>query len=341
MSLRIGPSRIGLAAYSLPWRCGFAGQGTERVCQNPLAAEDLLAMAASYGLGTVEFPLSMLPALEPATLAAFRSRASALGLALVADSAVVDVPTLERFIPAASALGIHVLRVMLSGILEGARTTIPGGWEPHIAEMIRRLQQLRPLAEQHGVVLAVENHQDATSDDLLRVCEEVGGSCIGVTLDAVNPLAVGEEPLAFARALGSRIVDVHLKDYFIYPTQSGYRLVRCALGEGVLDLPGLFDLLAEVAPTATCNIELAAIHARHIRLLEDDWWDGFPARDVRQLVPALRLMTRNARPADEEWRTPWERGMGAEALAEYEEGQMARSVDYLKKLAAGREKVSA
>lgn len=293
-------------------------------------------MAAAYGLGTVELPLMMLPDLEPATLAALRARAAALGIIMVADSGVVDVPTLERFIPAAAQLGCRTLRVMVSGILEGARTTVPGGWDAHLNEIIDRLKQLRPLAEQHRIILAPENHQDATSAELIRICDEVGGPSIGITLDAVNPLAVGEEPLAFARALGARIVNVHLKDYIIYSTPSGYRLVRCALGEGVLDLPGLFELLAEVAPTATCNIELAAIHARHIRILEDDWWAGFDARDVREVIPALRLAIRSARAADEDWRTPWERGMGREALAAYEEGQMATSVEYLKQLAAKR-----
>lgn len=333
MSLMIGPSRIGLAAYSFPWRCGFAGQGTERVCTNPYTAEGLLALAASSGLATVEFPLSMLPDLEPSTLAMFRARANALGLALVVDSGVVDVPTLERYIPAAAALGARVIRVMLSSILEGARAGIDGGWDAYLEGMIARLKQLRPLAEQYQVCIAPENHQDATSADLIRVCDEVGGDYIGVTLDAVNPLAVGEDPLVFARALGKRIANVHLKDYIIYTTPSGYRLVRCALGEGVLDLPALFTLLAEVAPAASCNIELAAIYARHIRILEDDWWEGFGARDVRDALPALRLVTRNAHPNDEEWRTPWERGLGADALAAYEEGQFARSVECLKTLA--------
>jgi sugar phosphate isomerase/epimerase len=153
-------------------------------------------------------------------------------------------------------------------------------------------------------------------------------------LDAVNPLAVGEDPIEFARALGSRIANVHLKDYVVYQTTSGYRLVRCALGEGVLNLAQLFEVLHEVAPTATCNIELAAINARHIRILEDDWWSGFPPRDVRAVVPALRLILRNARSPDEDWRTPWERGMDTEALGAYEEQQVARSVAYLRDLAA-------
>ncbi|HWQ16162.1 MAG TPA: sugar phosphate isomerase/epimerase family protein [Roseiflexaceae bacterium] len=333
MSLRIGENPIGLAAYSMPWRCGFAGAGTARACPAPLDAYDLLELAAEHGLAAVELPIAaLLPDLEPGTLAAFKARADALGLAIVVDYGVVDVPALERLIPAAAALGARTLRVMLSTILEGARAAVPGGWEAYLERMIAELRRLRPLAEAHGVTLAPENHQDATSDDLLRVCEEVGGDCIGVTLDAVNPLAVGEEPLAFARKLGPRIVNVHLKDYHIYLTESGFRLVRCPLGEGVLDLRGLFALLAEVAPHATCNIELAALHARHIRLLEDDWWAGFPARDVRNVLPALRMAVHHARPAGEEWRTPWERECGADELAAYEEGQVAASVAYLRGL---------
>jgi sugar phosphate isomerase/epimerase len=333
MPLTIGANPIGLAAYGLPWRCGFAGAGTPRVCPEPLTAYGLLNLAASNDLANVELPLRMLPDLAPATLAAFKAHADELGLHVIPAAGVVDVEELTQLIPAAAALGARTMRVTLSNILEGARATLPGGWEAHLQEQIRRLKHLRPLAETHDVTLAPENHQDATSDDLLRICAEVGGTHIGVTLDAVNPLAVGEEPLAFARKLGARIVDVHLKDYTIHLTESGYRLVRCPLGVGVLDLPGLFAVLADVAPGATCNIELAALYARHIRLLEDDWWAGFPARDVREVIPALRVAMRHTRPADEEWRTPWELEADAATLASYEDDQLAASVAFLRGLA--------
>lgn len=332
MGMTINALPIGLAAYSFPWRCGWAGNGTERACTTPYNAYDLLDLAAQYGLSTVELPLQMLPNWEPETLQAFRARADELGLKIVAAGGAVDVATLERLIPAAAAVGARVLRVVLSSLLEGARATMPGGWEAHLSEMIGRLQQVRPLAEQHNICIAPESHQDATSDDLIRICEEVGGDCIGVTLDAVNPLAVGEHPLEFAQKLGARIVDVHLKDYWIYLTPSGYRLVRCALGEGVLDLPALFMLIADVAPHATCNIELAALYARHIRLFEDQWWEGYPPRDVRDLLSTLRLVAQHARPADEDWRTPWERKAGHDELGAYEEEQLARSVEYLRGL---------
>ena len=92
-----------------------------------------------------------------------------------------------------------------------------------------------------------------------------------------------QEPFAFARKLGPYIRNVHLKDYQVTATASGYRLVRCALGEGVIDWAAMRALLAEVAPAAPQHIELAALYARHIRLFEDDWLAGFPARDARAL----------------------------------------------------------
>jgi len=321
--------RFGLAAYSFPWRCGFTEYGTVGLCAKPYTADDLLDLAARNGLTVIELPFQMFPGLEPATLRRFRDRADERGLAVVSDSGVVDVPTLQRHIPAAAALGARTLRVTLSTILEGNRASAPGGWEPYLQQKIAQLKELRPLAEHYGVCIAPENHQDATTADQIRICDEVGGDFIGATLDAVNPLAVGEHHLEAARALGPRIRNVHLKDYKIYPSPSGYRLVRCAIGEGVLNLPALLAILSEVAPDVTCSIELAALRARHIRLLEDDWWQGFPPRDARALVPALRLAYEHARPSDEDWRTPFERGDDADALSAYEEGQMARSIEYL------------
>jgi|HigsolmetaAR202D_1030399.scaffolds.fasta_scaffold00044_25 Sugar phosphate isomerases/epimerases len=323
---------IGLSPYSFPWRSGHVGRGSSRVCSQPLTAYDLLDLAVTYGLKSVELPLPMLPDLEPATLAAYKARADELGISLICDSGVIDVPTLEKQIPAAAALGAPILRVLVSGILEGARASVPGGWEAHLSMMIERLKQLRPLAEEYNVIIAPENHQDLTSADLIRICDSVGGKHIGVTLDAVNPLAVGEEPLAFAKALGHRIVNVHLKDYWIYPSEEGYRLVRCALGEGVLDVPGLFALLAETAPHATYHIELAALFARHIRIYSEAWWEGFPPTDIRSLLGLFRFMAQQAAPSDPDWRTPWERDAEPDELAAYENSQFERSVAYLKQL---------
>jgi sugar phosphate isomerase/epimerase len=333
MPMHIGSNPIGLAAYSFPWRCGFAGAGTPRVCPRPYDAHALLELAAYHNLATIEIPLDIIKDCTPGGLKEFRKRADSLGIRIVLDGAVISHEMLTELIPAAAALGAPVLRVMLSGMLEGARATFPGGWEAYLANQIALLKQTRSLAEAHNVIIAPENHQDLDSHDLIRICDEVGGKHIGVTLDAVNPLAVAEEPIAFAHALGSRIVNVHLKDYVIYLTHEGYRLVRSTLGHGVLDVPALFAVLAEHAPTATCNIELAAINARHIRVLTPEWWQGYPrAYGIETIAPLWRYLADHVSTATDDWRTPWERNEDAIALGAYEESQFTNSVAYLRSL---------
>lgn len=325
---------VGLAAYGLSYLCGFAGAGTPRVCPDPYNAYRLVDLAVSHGLSGVEFPPQWgLPSLDRADLEQARAYADARGLFIVVDGGVVDVDELRVLLPAAAALGASTVRVIVSRILCGDRRAVRETWPAYLAEIADRLRAVRELAEETGVNIALENHQDATSEELTALCTELDSPRIGVTLDAINPLAVVEDPLVFAQRVAPFLKNVHLKDYYIYSTPQGYRLVRSAIGAGVLDVEGLFDLLAREAPAATISIELGALHARHVQFLEDDFWPGYPPRRVEEILPVLRLRERRGRPADEDWRTPWEREAPAEELAAYELGEIEQSVAYLRGMA--------
>jgi sugar phosphate isomerase/epimerase len=293
----------------------------------------LLDLAAACGLSSVESHVS-----REATgdeLDRQREAAAERGLRIVVAGGQVasaDGPALLR---AAHRLGARTVRMTLSGILEGDRGRLgPGGWLALREAAVQRLREWRPLAEELGVSIGIENHQDAGSADLLWICEQVGGDRIGVTLDTGNPLAVGEDPLAFARRIAPYLKNVHLKDYEIHRAPSGYRLVRCAIGAGAVDFPALFELFAAAAPGATRNIELGATKARHIRLWEAGWWEHFPARDVRELLPILQLIETFAPGPEVDWRTPHEREEPEETLVAYELRQFRESVAYLRGLEA-------
>jgi sugar phosphate isomerase/epimerase len=325
---------FGVAAYSFPFSRGTLQRDGRPAFPRPLHAPDLIALATEHHLSGIEIPLAgMLPDLSNGSIDQLRAMLGSANLGLVADTGIVDVATLSQQLPAAARAGAKVVRATLSSILEGARAGLPGGWDAYMAEIRRRLIELRPLLEEYDLTLALENHQDATSDDLIGLCQ-AGGERVGITFDVVNPLAVGEEPFAFARKAGALIRNVHIKDYQIYPTDSGYRLVRAAIGHGVIDWAAMLQLLREVAPQATYHIELAALYGRHIRLLEDQWWEGYPARDARELIPALRFAARNFRPADEPWQTPWERDAPDEEVELYERGQFEASVAHLRSILA-------
>ncbi|MEI6775429.1 MAG: sugar phosphate isomerase/epimerase [Chloroflexales bacterium] len=321
---------IGLSALSFSYRCGLIGRGTGRVTGQPLSIEDIVALTIRAGLRSIEFPLDMLPDLSPERLAVLRACLAACDLTPIADSDVADVATLERHIPAAAALGIRTLRVTVSTVVEGWRSRFIADWDRYIDEVIARLREVRPLAEHYGVCIAVENHQDATSDDLLRIVDAVGGDHIGITFDPTNAFIVAEDPLTIIGRLSPHIRNIHLSDYTVYPSDQGWRLVRCSLGEGNMNLRRLFAAIEQFAPTAPCQIELVSHTARHLRLFADDWWVGYPPRDIRQILPVLRQFAQTSRSAGDEWRTPWERGAGEAQNGFYEDQQFASSVSYLR-----------
>lgn len=293
----------------------------------------LADLAQALGLAGIE---TGVPAdTAPKEVARMRAYVAERGLTPVFMGGVVtrvDGPALIRL---AGALGADTLRLTLSSVLEGDRGRLgPGGWLRLRKESAARLREWRPVAEECGVRLALENHQDAGSDDLLWLCEQAGGDFCGITLDAGNPLAVGEDPMEFARRVMPVLHNIHLKDYTIHRTGSGYRLVRCALGAGVIDFPALLALAGREAPRAHRSIELAATQARHIRLFEDPWWEHFPPRDVRSLLSVLRLVEHSARPDSEDWRTPHEREESHEEQCAYELDQLRASVYYLRGITA-------
>jgi hypothetical protein len=127
--------------------------------------------------------------------------------------------------------------------------------------------------------------------------------------------------------------NVHLKDYHIFLSPTGYRLSTCAIGDGVVDFPSLVGLFAD-QPDLPMSIELGARQARHVELLEDTWWTDYPPRRVSDLLDALRVIVPPARRADEDYRIPHEREAPADVLRAYEIEEFERSVAYLKRVTA-------
>jgi len=320
---------FGLSCYTFPFSCGFLERDGRSACPQPMNGLDLVEMAARYGMTSVEFPISIIPDHSEAGMDRFGELLRSRGLSFVLDLPVLDVAQAQEELPLARRAGARVVRCVASSFLEGARAIHAPDWNAHMRDMMARVLAMRPLLDALDMVLAIENHQDVTSDDLLVLCQ-AGGSRVGVTFDVVNPLAVAEEPYEFARKLGPRILNVHIKDYTIHPTLSGYNLVRAGIGEGCIDWRAMLKLLRQVAPGALWHIELAALNARHIRMYEEGWWCGYPPRDIRELLPLLRFVARHMQPPDAPWQTPWERNASPEVCERYERDQLDRSVFYLK-----------
>ena len=182
-----------------------------------------------------------------------------------------------------------------------------------------------PRAADAGVTLAIEDHQDFGSEELVALAEAAGPN-VGIVFDTGNPFAVGEDPVAFARRAAHRIRHVHLKDYRAQFTDEGYRLVRCAIGDGAVPFGELRRVLSSQHDVITASIEPGALEARHIRLFMADWWQGYPPRDAAELGVAIGRLRSTRLRDDEPYATPWERGASPQEIVDYELTQVRRSV---------------
>ena len=314
--------RIGLAVYGTTFSMGLHPASS----RPRINVQQLMNQAHTAHLQGVEIPVSLLKGEDiPSVARAAKER----GLFITLATGGYTAQPLIESIQLGAQLEAETVRTVVGGAkIGGDRSPLAGRWQPFLQDVLANLREATATAENVGVNLAVENHQDLASEELLWLCESIGSTRFGITLDTGNPLATAEEPLDYFRRVAPYLKNVHLKDYCLYLSEEGYRLVRCPVGQGVIDFLTLFKILATSCPNITMSVELGALEARHIRVLADDYWPDYPPRTAAQLAQVLRFVQANAKPIGD-WRTPFEQGKPTEDIIAYEQQQLATSVAYL------------
>ena len=130
-----------------------------------------------------------------------------------------------------------------------------------------------------GYLLAIENHQDLTSYELIDIIESNNLNSVGITWDVGSSLALGQSPKDFYKVVRKHIINVHLKDYIIVETKLGSMLVRCPLGKGVVDFGQIItDIRSQFNRNNSIklSIELGAHTARAVDYFHPEYWEKFP-----------------------------------------------------------------
>lgn len=315
--------KVGINPYGLTYTLGIQGQGTPRANPAGRGLSGFIDIASQIGARSIELHEPWLSGLGDGELASLRTRLEALQLTPIVGSGLPHAPIGNALRPAV-ALGAGTVRLALSRLLCGDRATLGDGWARLVDDVRENLIQYAGLARQAGIVLAIENHQDFDSGELLELCAEAGPN-VGICFDLANTFPVAEAPLEFARRIAPMVRHVHLKDYNVQFTAEGIRLVRCAIGDGAVPIVEIVAILAEHHDTLTASIELAALEARHVRLFRPDWWNFYSPRTARQLATCLGAARHRCLSDDADYRTPWECGNDAE-LERFELDQLQRSV---------------
>lgn len=325
------PFRIGLNPYGLTYTLGLQGLGTPRANPHPIGLPGFVRLAREVGARTLELDLRWLAALDDDALRRIADDAAADGMEVICSTWLRHEPgeSLGDARRVARRLGGALIRMHLAPVLEGARAAQGDRWPQLVAHARDVLVSEAARARDEGLRIGIENHQDFGSEELLAFADEAGDN-VGIVFDTGNPFAVGEDPVAFAGRVAHRLVHVHLKDYRAQFTDDGYRLIRCAIGDGCVP----FSLIASAIERnttplpVTASLEPAALEARHIRLFTAAWWQHYPPRDAHELGVALGRLRRHRLDRYDDGRTPWEMNASSEELVAYEGEQLVRSVTF-------------
>ena len=317
--------KVGLNPYGLC--CNLGIQGSAR---HPKDLDWFVDLAEGMHAGCIEFHCLQLLNVGESSLDSIRKRLESTGIEPIV-SGPWPLARISEAIPIAHRLGARKVRTHVTPILCGDRAKEGENWPKLVDDIKCGLAQLGPIFSNNGLTLAIENHQDFGSNELLELCE-IGGKAVGITLDTGNPLAVAEDPISFAEKVAPRVRHVHLKDYRVQTTQEGIRLVRCAIGEGAIPFSDIERILATCHNELTASLEPGALESRHVRLLTDGWWQGYSIPKDSSTRACLAAAKQNAILEGDDWRTPWERGAEAESVCEYEMEQMMKSVKYMQAL---------
>ena len=317
---------IGLNPYGLAYTVGLQAAGTQRSNHDPIGLEGFVALVTELGLTAIELDHRWLTPLSARQLAdlgarlADRTRVCSFWLAQQRGETLADAIRCTR------GVGARIIRFHLTPVLEGARAKHGARWHEMVAHARATLRRESPRVADAGLVLAIENHQDFGSEELVTLAEELGEH-VGVVFDTGNAFSVGEDPVAFARRAAHRIRHVHLKDYVAQFTDDGYRLVRCAIGDGCVPFREIAAVLASHHHSLTASLEIGALEARHIRLFTPEWWSGYPPRQASEVGEMLGRLRQNRLDEAADYRTPWEQRLSHNQLVAYELRQVRRSVE--------------
>ncbi|MCP4692448.1 MAG: sugar phosphate isomerase/epimerase [Desulfobacterales bacterium] len=166
--------------------------------------------------------------------------------------------TLEEGVAIARALGADIAKVSMD-----LRRPRPIGASRFHPEIMARLEHLvgllksaAPAAEAAGVRIAVENHTDAFSEEVLWVLDRVNHPFVGACVDTVNAIHVTEDPISAVENLAPRAFTNHFRDNRIIILHDGVRFTGAAVGEGDLDMKRAYEIIRDQSSMNRINIEL-------------------------------------------------------------------------------------
>jgi sugar phosphate isomerase/epimerase len=186
-------------------------------------------------------------------------------------------------IPYAKAIDADVMRVVGSSLMFRHE---PHG--PQIDALVKMFKKAVEVAKEYDVKLAVENHIDFTSDEILKMITDVDSEYFGLNFDTGNFLRLLDDPIAGMEKLAPYVLATHVKDLMpdknAKPTDWHF-FAGVPVGEGMINNQKLAQLLKEANFKGFLAVEIDHPHTEWTE--KEDEAVALSVKELKRIAASL------------------------------------------------------
>jgi 3-oxoisoapionate decarboxylase len=205
-----------------------------------------------------------------------------------------DVERFEKEIVTSKACGATVVRTVMLGSRRYETFHAAKEFAAFADQARITLRLAERVVAKHGITLAIENHKDFRTDELIDLLKAISSEHLGVCVDTGNSIALLERPTDTIAALAPFARSCHLKDMGVEESPDGFLLAEVPLGRGFLDLSNVVGTLTKAWPRLRFSLEMITRDPLRIPCLTDDYWSTLAQVPSRDLARTLAMVKKHA-----------------------------------------------
>jgi sugar phosphate isomerase/epimerase len=288
---------VGVAGASYHFRAGVERQRGETPITDPLR---FASYCAELGAGGIQAAL-------PSADAGYARKVGDIlrknGMYFEASAQLPrsesDLDAFQDMVRAAEQAGAGVIRTVLFSGRRYEAFTDMAHFQQARQDVWKSVTLAEPILRKRKMKIAIENHKDLRSEDLLQLIDRIQSEYVGVCVDLGNNYALMEDPVDIARAFSKFAYSCHIKDHILQSYDKGFLLFDAKLGTGVVNLRQAVSTLRQAQPNLKFSLETMTRDALEVPYLADSYWEtmgtDIPGQDV---IRTMKLV-QDTEPKDE------------------------------------------
>lgn len=197
-----------------------------------------------------------LASFDPEYLKKVKAEIQKFGFFAEIDTNGTDPEHLAQVIEVAHQIGADVIRTYTClGTYDAERLKQAPG----------NIRQIVPLLQKYRIKLAVENHEEELTSEVIRIIEEVNSPWVRAHCDIGNGMMAWEDPVEAVKKLAPYAFTTHFKDHIIVHDGQDYRVCGVPVGTGNIDTEQIFKILVEQSTLTRINVEMCFPYATQFK----------------------------------------------------------------------------